>query len=244
MTADTGIEITGNTSGKAVVVVKTKSGDEWTLSSFDVDWADLQITATATETPATEFPASWQGMYDFSLEADSSNNAGVESWFSINSEDERGRYVMVMGPYSIDFWANLDLLRGDVEEDNPNWTPAQVDEQLVLLSKAQSSFTILEITKKTDDKYEALLVFTVSSDSSYFSIFDDDNSTATTDGRKAHRLVQFEKNGDKIKATVNSVEDPGSFYGIYKTATDARAVTDFSHGTSSALVFQPWSDID
>jgi hypothetical protein len=51
--------------------------------------------------------------------------------------------------------------------------------------------------------------------------------------------VQFEKLENNIKATVNSSED-GSFYGIYKIAADARAVTGFTSDT--ALVFQPWSD--
>jgi hypothetical protein len=183
LTADSGVEITGNTGngGKAVIKTKNASTNEGTVVSFEVSWHDLQIEFPTTESAATAFPESWQGMYDFSLQAGQNNGGGVESWFSINSAEERGRFVMVMGPYSMDFWANLDLLRGDVEAGNPDWTPAQVDEQLVQLSKAQSSFTILEITKKTDDKYEALLVFTVPSDSAYITEFTDDNSTETAD---------------------------------------------------------------
>lgn len=244
LTDSAGVEITGNTDFGGKATVKTKGEDgKWTVAQFDVYWYDLQIADAVDTTAATPLPDAWQGIYDFS------EQAGAENWFSANGGEDRSRFVMVLGPYSIDFWANTDLLRGDIENQNSDWTNEQVDDQFALLANITSTFNVVEITKNGDSEYEILLVFTLMSDSPYYLTAEDyeDNTgeespfAYETGIARGYRKVKMEQEAGGGKITATLVGDDYPY--VFKTASEAGDSTynnSDSDAYPNALVFEPW----
>jgi hypothetical protein len=244
-----GFELSGK-RGNGKAKLKNKTGTDWVVGEADIAFGDFMIYGTSDVDPATAFPEEWWGLYDFSQVADMNNNQGVESWMSGNGGDRRGLFVMTLGPYSMDFWPNLDLLRPMYEEENEGTLyPIDIDEALAQDATVQSSFTILEISEDAG-AYTALLLLTLASDSPYYSDF-------TADGTRPHLVTPNIKNGITVvegyrrveftrgnngKITATLAGDTNSPYPyVFKTAAEALAANFDYSDRESQLVFEPWS---
>jgi len=230
----------GNREGRGKS--KQKAGGEWTVSEDSVSFSNQNVTGNPNVTAATPLPEAWWGTYDFSLLADSDNSAGVEAWMSGNGGDQRSLFVMVLGPYSMDFWANLDLMR-PYFEDELDMTEEEADDALALYATVQSSFTVLEVSG-SGTTYEVLLLLSLFEDSPYYDLFEaegnDDLVTETAkfgmNVREGYRKVQLVRaaNG-KVTATL-----AGDFPMVYKTAAQANAATYAPSERTTQLIFEPW----
>jgi hypothetical protein len=166
-----------------------------------------------------------------------------------NGGDRRGLFVMTLGPYSMDFWPNLDLLRPMYEAIN--WgDDDQINEALAKDATVQSSFTILEIEENAG-VYTALLLLTLASNSPYYPAFDADTGTfpnlvtgTTKNGItvvEGYRRVEFTRGNDgKITATLAG-DTTYPYPYVFRTAAEALAASFDYSDRASQLVFEPLS---
>ena len=235
-----------NKSGEGRAITKRKGADNtWTVSQENISFSDQDITGTPTVTAAPSLPEAWWGTYDYSELADEDNGQGVESWMTNNSGEERGHFVMVLGPYSMDFWANINLLRAYYEKENPSQTKQWIDNQIAEYETVQSSFSVLEVSG-SGTTYNVLLLFSLYSDSPYYDSFNADQDrnkfvTETTRNgvtvRESYRKVQLVRSGNKLTATLAGSQD--DLY-VFKTAAQANAGTYDTNDRQSQLIFERW----
>ena len=235
-----------NKNGEGRAITKRKGADNtWTVSQENISFSNQDITGTPTVPAAPALPEAWWGTYDYSELADQDNGQGVESWMTNNGGEERGHFVMALGPYSMNFWANLDLLRAYYEKDSSN-KKQWIDDQIAEDEKVQSSFSVLEISG-SGTTYNVLLLFSLYPDSPYYETFAADQEggnsvTETTRNgvavREGYRKVQLVRSGNKLTATL--AESEGSSF-VFKTAAQANAAAFNTNNRQSQLVFESWN---
>jgi hypothetical protein len=231
--------------GRAITTRKG-ANDVWTVTEENISFSEQDITGTPTVQAAPSLPEAWWGTYDYGTLADEDNGQGVESWMTNNGGEERGHFVMILGPYSMDFWSNLDLLRAYYEENNFGNDEEWIDEQMAMYAKVQSSSSVLQVSG-SGSTYEVLLLLSLKEDSPYYETFNADQErdhliTETTRNgvtvREGYRKVQLVSSGSKLTATIAGDED--GFPYVFKTAAQANAATYDTNERSSQLVFERW----